>query len=577
VTPTRKKLTDGLAALALLALPWLLYGAALDLWWTQDDFFQLRFAAGHEIAEYALDPGVWQRLPNQVLTPLLFASYELDLAVAGLDPAAFYAHQLLSLGLAAGALYGLLRLWLAVPWALLGGGAFLLGPPIASLAPLLMVRHYPESVLLAVLSAWLFVVGTRRAGAGAWIPAVLSGCLYFAACLAKEIAVPLPAVLALLPAGTPRLRLRRLAPHAGALALYAGYRIWMLGTPLGGYGWSVRPGEWPGLALGLPARLARELAGPGPWGWAVLAGLVGGVVFLAVRSRRSAGLLGVGILAALLPVLPVAAEVAPRYASSAWLLLATALPVSARRLAGSTGPRSGRRRAVLGLTLALLLAAALAGNRRAWSHHHGLAARMSAEYQGFLELGPGEYLRHPAASPASMGALLLFARDLLGRRPEGGWFYDDLYLCPVAGARSGPVLALWAYDPDAGRLRDVTGELPALRQSHCRSIRWDAPLEASFRRGGGVLAWELGPSRAGGYAFLLEDGRMRYEVPRRGAFRREDLDLAGLRVRYDSPEGWVTYSPPLPLEPGRSGLRWRRGVDGSPPPPAPGPRASPGG
>lgn len=58
---------DAAAAVALLALPWLLYGSALELWWTYDDLFQLRFASEHGPAEYLIDPDTQDRLPNKVL------------------------------------------------------------------------------------------------------------------------------------------------------------------------------------------------------------------------------------------------------------------------------------------------------------------------------------------------------------------------------------------------------------------------------------------------------------------------------------------------------------------------------
>lgn len=573
MTPAGKRLADGLAALALVALPWLLYGEALGLWWTEDDFFQLRFTAEHAPAEYTLDPAVWARLPNRVLSPLLFASYDLDLALGGLEPRVFYAHQLLALGLTALALYGLLRSWLAPGWCLLGGVTFLLGPPIAALAPLLMARHYPEALLLALLSAAAYVAAVRRSGrssgergpAAARTLAALSALLYLAACLAKEIAVPLPALLALAPMGSLRARLRRLAPQAAALVLYLGYRVWMLGTPFGGYGWVVEAGEWPGLALRLPVRLARELAGPGAWGWAALTALVAAAVFLAARSRRAALLLGVGALAAVLPVLPVAAEVAPRYAVPAWLLLAAALPAAARRLAAVLGPGASRRTivgAALALLLAATLAAILAANRQTWSRHHGRAERMSVENRGFLELGPGEHLRQPASPPAAMAALPPFARDLLGRPAEGGWFYDDLFLCE----RPDAVRALWTYDPAAGRLREISRELPVLRRGHCGAIRWRAPLEAAFRWRGEVVSWKLGPHDApgppgepgeSGYAVLFEDGRARIPVPRRGAFAVGLRGAMTVRVGFTSPEGWTTYSPPLDLQEGGA-FSWRR-------------------
>jgi hypothetical protein len=297
----------------------------------------------------------------------------------------------------------------------------------------------------------------------------------------------------------------------------------------------------------------------------VLAALAAAVLLVARRSRRAAALAGTGLLAALLPVLPVSTDVAPRFAVTAWLLLAAALPPAARHLAADRRGEDGERRARrLGVAAALVLlfAAALAANRQSWDGYLGGAARMSVENRGFLELGAGELLRDPLGPPASMVELRHFARELLGSPARGDWFYDDLFLC----ARKAPVRGLWAFDPAAGRLEEITGDLPALRREHCGSIRWEAPLEVGLRREEGVLAWELGPYRddrdggtGGGYAFLLQEGRIRHPIPARGAFRVGGLALRGLRVRYESPEGWVTYSPPFDLEgPGGPALRWAR-------------------
>ena len=434
---------DAAAAAALLALPWLLYGGVLGLWWTEDDFHQVRYAAEHSPAAYALDPEVRGKLPNRLLTPLLFASYDLDLALAGPRPAAFYGHQLAALGLAAVALYALLRLWHPPAPALAAGALFLLGPPVASMAPLLMVRHYPEAMALALVAARVFVHGVRALEEGrerrAWALAGASAGLWLAAGLAKEIALPLPAVLAVLPAGSPRRRLALLAPHAAALALYLGYRAWMLGTPLGGLPWVLGPVEWLREALALPWALARELAGAGtaaePWGWTAVALLALGAAAVAASGRLAAGLAAAVAFAVLLPLLPVVADVEPRYAAAAWLALVAAAPAAARRPIGpALVGRSAGRRALALAALGALAVAAVVANRAAWGAHLDAAVRKSAENRALLALGPGELLRQPLGAPGTMAAIAPFARSVLGREVAAGWFYDDLYLCRGRGA-----------------------------------------------------------------------------------------------------------------------------------------------
>src|ERR1700719_4407144 len=71
---------DLLAAGTLAALAWWFYRAALGLWFTNDDFFQLHFVLVHPHLSYLVRPAVWRELPFQMITPLLFASFDLDLS-----------------------------------------------------------------------------------------------------------------------------------------------------------------------------------------------------------------------------------------------------------------------------------------------------------------------------------------------------------------------------------------------------------------------------------------------------------------------------------------------------------------
>jgi hypothetical protein len=58
----------------------------------------------------------------------------------------------------------------------------------------------------------------------------------------------------------------------------------------------------------------------------------------------------------------------------------------------------------------------------------------------------------------------------------------------------------------------------------------------------------------------MGDGAAVFEMPRSAAFQmQERAPFLLLRVRYEAPEGWVTYSPELrvPLVEGE-GVRWGR-------------------
>jgi hypothetical protein len=47
---------------------------------------------------------------------------------------------------------------------------------------------------------------------------------------------------------------------------------------------------------------------------------------------------------------------------------------------------------------------------------------------------------------------------------------------------------------------------------------------------------------------LIANGVQAFDVPREDGFRLPDIPGISLRIRYDSPQGWVTYSPELALD-----------------------------
>lgn len=520
-------------ALLLAALTWALYGGVTRLWWLDDDFFNLRFVRSFSPRDYCLDPAVWQSLPFRMLTPLLFVSYDADLNAFGAEPRAFYLHQLAALALAAVTLYALLRAWLERPWALFAAAAFLAGAPLANLATSIMARHYLECLALVLLAGVAWVRSLRAANAAAsWWWSVLSALLWFAASLAKEIAVPLVLLLPLLPEGALATRLRRLLPHGVALVAYVVYRRFLMGALVGGYGWVIEREDWPRVLATLPLRIGWELLGASSAAaWIALAALLAGTA-LRLRTRRAALLLSLAVLLVLLPLVPVAAEVKPRYAALPWAVLVVAFAASASRL---------RRGAWLAAAAALAL---LIANRTTWQREMARATRASTENQALLRFTPGEVLRQPATLPASLDEAQRYGREWLGLPAAGGWFFDDLYLCLHGTA----VRRLWEYEPGRARLVDETARLVSLRGERCGARPESAALAASFRAEDGVLHWRLGPYEDGRWTFVLRDGQAAFPVPRRGGFHLHGPTELKLFVRYDAPAGWTTYSPRLRVD-----------------------------
>ena len=553
---------DLLAAGALAALAWAFYAAALGLWFTNDDFFQLHFVLVHSHLSYLVRPAVWQQLPFQMVTPLLFASFDLDLSLFGLAPRGFYVHQLLVVCLAGAAFYLLLRMWLPRWLALAGGFLLLAGPPLTASVGLIMVRHYLEGMLPAAVSTALFVHALRtprRGRALAW--ALLSAGLYLAAALEKEIFVPLVLVLLVLPEGSWRERLGRALPHLAALAAYVVYRLLMLGVLVGGYGWAVRARELPRLAVLLPGHLLADLAGGRALGWTALA-LLGAAAVAGLVLRPGAVLpAAVATLAAVLPVLPVATERAVRYALAPWIVLVVAAVFGCQALAARRGRagRPGKPRGESVLAAALAVAACCAAGwtaRAAWARHLGELERMSEEYRFFVQAPAGSLLRNPLGPGSSFGELRWWKEELFGLARGTPWSFDDVLLC----SRPLPARAVWSYDPARRRMAEVTADLPRLCRQSLAALRPRAPLAASFEETGDArLFWHLGPYPHGKYAFLLAGGAVVLPAPRDAGYQTRDLRSISLQLRYESPAGWVTYSPAFDLDLSRPMSReWHR-------------------
>jgi hypothetical protein len=529
-------------ALAGLALvPLVLYRGVLGLWWSHDDFFLLRFVTEHRVWQYAFLREAWRSLPSGVFMPLLLFSLDLDRALFGPDSRAFYLHQLLAADLGFLALYALLRQWLPAGWAAFGTGLALLGTPVALSLELLMNRHYLEGLAPAALSVLLFV--RARAG-GRWRAAEGTGsaALYFLASLAKEIFVPLPVLLFCLAPGGTRERCRRVAPHLVALALYLACRVSLVAQPFLVYGWAVEPRDLPRLAFTLPGKIGRLiLGGPSPAGLLLALGLGVSLAAGAARlGRRGVGFFLAGSGIALLPVLPVSTELEPRFALAGWLLLAIAAAFGCRAL----GQAPGRRRFALGLAASVGLSA-LVVNRQSWAESLPLAERAGIEARSLLRLPAGAYLRQPLEPPEALHQLAWFRQGFLHlpAGPMGGWFADDLFLC-----RLPPAARIFQYSPPGHAVAEVTAAARAEGDAYCAALRPREPLRVELRYTRSILRWRLGPYEQGRYWFVFAGGVDAVEVPPAGGYRRPELSGLSLHVRYQSPEGWSTYSPELALD-----------------------------
>jgi hypothetical protein len=522
------------SALLASALVGAMYFKVVHLWWLSDDFWSIHFFHDHPGLGYFVSSIAWTG--QRLFTPFQFLSFQLDLVVFGLRPELFYLHQLVSLVAAVVCLYGLLRLWLSRITALLAMVMVILGPPMVSWVVELLNRHYVEGLVFATLSTWCFVKsvrGNRPGLAGA------SALLYLFAMLEKEVYIPLVVLLLFLPEKGLRPRVRRASLHWVSLVAYLSWRYAILGTVLGGYGWAIRNDELLPLILALPGKMGAALLGQSPFWNAVLILILGLCIAASVqRSFRPALLLLVAIALILLPLVGASKAFRPRYAGLAWVTIVVAFGFGVEALMS----RGRDRHVFAGLIAALAVVAALKANRNAWQGAYARAERGSVEGRAFLEMKDRELLRNPEIPPAAMHHLKWMKETLLGGPKGAGWFDDDLYVCRSDSL----VQSVKQYDLKDRSVVDVTARLPEIRSRYLAALR-TAPLRAAFWRAGDAYYWDLGPYERGQYSLVIDHGIERFDVQRMDGYRINALVIT-LQVRYEAPEGWVAFSPDLPID-----------------------------
>lgn len=534
-----KRWRDVLIAIGLVLLMLALYRKVVRLWWTYDDAYLVHLAVDHSVADEFFSASVW---PQKLFTPLVMVVYEADMAAFGLDPARWFVVHLIGLALATLAFYAALRQWFKPAPA--GAGALLLlaSVPLCSLVTEISGIHYFLGIFFGSLATIAYVAALRRRDAAgpaaedggvperrrlAGWPGAVSAPLYLVAMLAKETVIPLPVLFLALPERNLRTRAKSTIPHWIALALYLFWRRAVIGTILGGYGWAIDRSEWAAMIASLPKKIVLASAGANVWlGVALIAIMLIGICFI---GRRGVVLFVVALALATGPILPVSKEMQRRYALMPWLCWSIAFVAGARD-----------RKILLSVVPALMLAV----NRQEWGYEFGRTQRMSDEARFFFEMPPETFLRRPTVPPAAMGELN-WLKTVHLRKPSGAaWFYDDYFLCTVPAM---PKRA-WEYQPAKRAVVEITSELPAIAKRHCGSMRNDAPLSAQFEYRDAALFWKFGPYADGKYRVLLADGVQAFDVPRQDGFRLPDIPGLTLRIRYDSPEGWFTYSPELTLD-----------------------------
>ena len=522
----RPAAADALACTALVILTILLYRKVLGLWLTYDDANILRTTFDYSFVDVFTNSRVW---PQQLFTPLLLVAFHAMRRIFGFDPSRFYLLQLAIAAITIVLVYAAVRQFLDWKRSLAAAALFALGPPICSVVVQLSTIHYFIAIAFCALAVIAYAAALRR---GSVALDAISILCYFLAMLAKEVAIPLPLLLVALPLRDARTRIRFAIGHGIAAIAYFLWRHAVLGTFLGAYGWQIDPGEWPRLLALLPLRIMEGAAGAGLQAGLLVIVLMTLTIAFAIRNRQAFLLLISTIVVAGAPLLPLAKEVNRRYVAVPWLAGSIAF-------AAGTTPRDKRLAAALLVAVPLL---AVAANRAEWRKEFPLRRRMSDEARFyFYDMPPDALLRNALIPPAALGEVQ-WLRTVHFGRPAGGWFYDDIFLCG-AGIGSKRVFGF-----EGRQIVDMTSRMPTIAKEFCGSIRSDAPLSAAFHFRNPALYWDLGPYHDGKYSAANANSIQAFPIPRRDALKLPGMSGITLRIRYDSPAGWTTYSPDIALD-----------------------------
>lgn len=506
------------AALALFTL--LLHGDALRGWWLYDDP-QLVLEAGRQpLASIFFDPAEYSHLAAHTFVPLQLVSYKADL-LFGARPVIFYAHQLLALTLAVVLLFFVLRQYVDERFAAIGAALFASSWAATYAVRTLMIRHYVEGLVLALIAMLLW----RRSAIGASL-------FYLLAMLAKEVYAPLVLLFVLIDYKRPR---RLLAPLA-SIVIWFVWR-WRITQLVGGYAAFPTMRE---LAA-LPLTLWSHLVGPShslvvPLLWAAI------VVALVLASARGALVIVALVIAGIAPVVPLAANFEWRYSFAFVACAIVALTLAAGRI--------DRRWSLIALSLLAITAAAMSFPQR---HEYREQTRIIETEGRYIATQP------PTAAPLAATAPEWYLSGLaeMRRAPSPRYFLSRFAIV------NGEVDPSRAVTVDANAhivpLASTTAfGSPADWQREREHFASNAPLTVSFALAHHDASWSFGPD-GGEFMFITSPGWTAIPVPAQGSRRVPSArERQWFRVRRAAPDGSWTMSPVLPVPLDGQTTRWSR-------------------
>jgi len=542
----------GLFVMSSLVCPIFLYHHVLSGWWRFDDPHLIRLIMTSSTYEFFVEPQVWQSLSLANFTPWLVFSLYVDQQLSpDLRPVFFYMHQLLMVMGVSVLSYIFLRQWRSDYWAALGTIIFVSGVPVLVIVNQLMTRHYLEGLFFFILSLLFFQRAVRQ---NKILFSILGALVYLLAMSAKEIYVMLAVAAFFWPEGSLRQRLKLVFPYMAALLSFVLWRGYMLGWQMGGYGSLI---EYQGLTgiTKIPVLSAGALVGEGLLSSAVLV-LTGLIIFIYASRSLKTGVFALASIPALfLPLVPVVNLMSgpSRFFILIWwsLSMAACMAFSARvnKVRVLSWVKTG---------LALLLLGTVIFNAM---HYRPVLENSVKRFEVVGRFiwdldGKNDFVFAPELFGEAgylSGVVWLKKHKGHGEGPEAV-FADMVELYDFKERQGVEAGTVWRYSRSVGEVKDITNQLPELIYPWLEGFRKE-DLRISLRLIKDMLHWEFGPYQKGEYHFIVRhdhDVSASMRLPSSGYVRtvkQTSEDSLFFRIRYNSLEGWWTYSPWLEYVP----------------------------
>ncbi len=117
-------------------------------------------------------------------------------------------------------------------------------------------------------------------------------------------------------------------------------------------------------------------------------------------------------------------------------------------------------------------------------------------------------------------------------------------------------LHLFRYDPSCECIREISDQIPHLIAAGKARLQ-NKPLSVNFSYQQGYFKWQFGPYQTGVYSLIEYPFFGKIPLPPSKEMLWCQLNSLSFRIRYDSPEGWTTYSPLFELSEGKR-VVWER-------------------